>query len=216
MSGVFERARQAAWEGGINWLTDDIRALLVDLNDFAQVITGATNATPIVVTSTAHGYTSDQLVSISGVVGNTAANGLRRITVIDANTFSLQDPDTGANIAGNGVYTSGGLIVNLSSLEFLSSIPAGARLATSPALSSKTTNSPRPGVMDAADPVFSGITTVDAGEACIVYKHTGVDGTARLIALYDEASAGLPFGPFGSAVTLTWQISSGVNRLFRG
>jgi hypothetical protein len=65
-------------------------------------LTNATNASPIVVTSTGHGLTGKPRVTISGVVGNTAANGTFTITVIDANTFSL-DGST-----GNGAYTSGG------------------------------------------------------------------------------------------------------------
>lgn len=70
-------------------------------------ITGATNAGPIVITtSAAHGFATDQLVSISGVLGNTAANGNWTIIVTGANTFSL----TGST--GNGAYTSGGIAVS--------------------------------------------------------------------------------------------------------
>jgi hypothetical protein len=65
-------------------------------------VTGATNASPIVITSTSHGLTSGMQVTISGVTGNTAANGTFQITVVDANTFSL-DGST-----GNGAYVSGG------------------------------------------------------------------------------------------------------------
>lgn len=65
-------------------------------------ITGATNATPIVITSSGHGLNTGTRVTIASVVGNTAANGSWNITRINANTFSL---DTSV---GNGVYTSGG------------------------------------------------------------------------------------------------------------
>lgn len=75
--------------------------------DSAKTITAATNATPIVVTATAHGYSTGDEVQIASVGGNTNANGLRTVTVIDANTFSLQDL-FGTNIAGNAAYTSGG------------------------------------------------------------------------------------------------------------
>lgn len=72
-------------------------------------ITGATNATPIVITSTAHGLSTGDVVTISGVGGNTAANGTFRITNTGANTFSLQTLAAGgANVAGSGAYTSGG------------------------------------------------------------------------------------------------------------
>ncbi len=68
----------------------------------SQAITAATNASPIVATVTGHGYsTGDELV-IEGVGGNTAANGRWIVTVIDADTFSLNGS------VGNGAYTTGG------------------------------------------------------------------------------------------------------------
>lgn len=65
-------------------------------------VTDATNASPIVITAASHGVTTGQPVTISGVLGNTAANGDFLATAINANTFSL-DGST-----GNDVYTSGG------------------------------------------------------------------------------------------------------------
>lgn len=65
-------------------------------------VTGATNASPIVITSASHGLTTGQRVTIADVGGNTAANGTFTITRVDASTFSL-DGST-----GNGAYTSGG------------------------------------------------------------------------------------------------------------
>lgn len=65
-------------------------------------VTGATNASPIVITSANHKLTTGMKVTIESVGGNTAANGTWTITRIDANTFSL---DTST---GNGAYTSGG------------------------------------------------------------------------------------------------------------
>lgn len=66
-------------------------------------ITGATNTSDIVITSVAHGLFTGAVVTISGVVGNTAANGTFTITVTGVNTFSLDGS------AGNGAYTSGGI-----------------------------------------------------------------------------------------------------------
>jgi hypothetical protein len=65
-------------------------------------VTGATNASPIVITSAGHGLATGSVVTISGVGGNTAANTTAVVTVIDANTFSIP-------VAGNGAYTSGGV-----------------------------------------------------------------------------------------------------------
>jgi hypothetical protein len=65
-------------------------------------ITGATNATPIVITSPNHELTTGTYVTVAGVLGNTAANGSTTVTVIDNNTFSLDGS------VGNGNYVSGG------------------------------------------------------------------------------------------------------------
>lgn len=65
-------------------------------------VTVATNASPIVVTSASHGLTTGMKVTVTSVLGNTAANGTFTITKIDADTFSL------GGTTGNGPYTSGG------------------------------------------------------------------------------------------------------------
>lgn len=67
-----------------------------------QSITGATNASPIVITSAAHGLTSGDQVAIVNVGGNGAAKGTFTVTVIDADRFSLNGS------AGDGSYTGGG------------------------------------------------------------------------------------------------------------
>ncbi|MBM3994532.1 MAG: hypothetical protein FJ303_10335, partial [Planctomycetes bacterium] len=64
-------------------------------------ITGATNATPIVITSNNHGLQTGQRVIITGVAVNTNANGLFTINVVDANRFEL------VGSAGNGVGVGG-------------------------------------------------------------------------------------------------------------
>lgn len=65
-------------------------------------ITSSTDATPIVVTATSHGLATGDLVQIFGHTTNIAANGIYRVTRVDANSFSLQDKDSGANIVGSG------------------------------------------------------------------------------------------------------------------
>jgi hypothetical protein len=68
-------------------------------------ITGATNATPIVVsTSVAHGYSTGDVVFIVNVGGNTATNGVWKINVTSSTQFSLDDS------SGNGTFTSGGAL----------------------------------------------------------------------------------------------------------
>lgn len=68
----------------------------------SQAITGATNSTPIEVTVADHGLTTGDAVVIAHVLGNKAANGYWLVTVLDANTFELDDS------VGNGSYNRGG------------------------------------------------------------------------------------------------------------
>lgn len=72
-----------------------------------SVVTGATNASPIVVTTdTPHGLSTGAILYIRGVLGNTAANQeTPNITVISPTTFSINGS------TGNGAYTSGGFVV---------------------------------------------------------------------------------------------------------
>jgi hypothetical protein len=68
-------------------------------------VLGATNATPIVIsTSLAHGYSTGDAVLIVNANGNSHANGVFKITVVNSTSFSLDDS------SGNGTYTSGGTI----------------------------------------------------------------------------------------------------------
>lgn len=78
----------------------------ITLTAFAaqKTITGTTVGPPIVVTSVAHGLTSDDIVTITGVVGMSQANGTFYIVVLTADTFQL------VGITGTGAWTSGGLI----------------------------------------------------------------------------------------------------------
>lgn len=97
---------------------------------------------------------------------------------------------------------------SLSTHEFLSDIPAGAREETSGALASKTTTA---GVADAADVTF----TAAAGDPCealVLYKDTGSAATSPLIAYIDTAT-GLPVVLNGGDVVLSFD--SGANKIFK-
>lgn len=82
-------------------------AVMIDVqsNTVVQNISGATNATPIVITvpSTAP-YQTNSIVHVSTVGGNTAANGRQIVTVASPTTLSLN------GTVGNGSYTSGGTL----------------------------------------------------------------------------------------------------------
>lgn len=87
-----------------------------------RTVSGATNATPIVVTTTAaHGMIPGNRVEISGVGGNTAANGTFVVIAVGTSTtFSLGDTTNGSSVAGNGAYTSGGTVTPQSVNVFVS------------------------------------------------------------------------------------------------
>ena len=63
-------------------------------------ITGATNSSPIVITSVSHGISSGDTVRVTGQQGNTASNGTWTVTVIDADSFYLDGS------VGNGDWTA--------------------------------------------------------------------------------------------------------------
>lgn len=76
-------------------------------------VTSSTDATPIVVTATAHGFKNGQRVLIIGHTTNVAANGIYIAQNVATNTFQLTDEITGANIAGSGGGSgSGGIAVS--------------------------------------------------------------------------------------------------------
>ena len=69
------------------------------------IVTGASNASPIAITTAApHGLQTGDQVTISGVLGNTAANGTFTVTVTSATTFTL-DGST-----GTGAWAGGGIV----------------------------------------------------------------------------------------------------------
>ncbi len=69
---------------------------------FTHVVTDASNASPIVITSANHGLADGNKIKINGVLQNTAANGVWTVTIIDSNRFSL------TNSVGNNPYGGGG------------------------------------------------------------------------------------------------------------
>lgn len=98
--------------------------------------------------------------------------------------------------------------VNLVTHDNLDDIPAAARVATSSALTGKTTTD---GVADADDVVLSSVTG-DQSEAFAIFKDTGVESTSKLIAYFDTAT-GIPVTPNGGNITVQWD--SGANKIFK-
>lgn len=93
--------------------------------------------------------------------------------------------------------------VDLTNDEFLSDIAAGARVATSGNLSSKTrAQSGTKVILDAGDETITGVSG-DQFEAVVVYHDTGTASTSPLLAYIDTAT-GLPYTPSGGGVVLSW------------
>lgn len=69
-----------------------------------KAITSSTNATPIVVTTATHGYTTGDTVEITGHLVNTNANGTWIITVLSTTTFSLPASGNGVGAGTGGAY----------------------------------------------------------------------------------------------------------------
>lgn len=92
-------------------------------------ITGATNASPAVITAASHGLSTGDRVTIAAVGGNTAMNGDWVVTVLTSGTFKISTEAgylTGTFVAGNGAYTSGGTIQKMLRLADVVSVDGGA------------------------------------------------------------------------------------------
>lgn len=74
-----------------------------DMGTNASVITGATNTSPIVITSAGHPFAEGDSVLVHGCVGNSAANGMFEVDDPLTDSFELK------NTTGTGSWTSGGL-----------------------------------------------------------------------------------------------------------
>ncbi len=88
-------------------LSQQTRFLIQKLgtNGTAKTITAITAAKPAVVTSTAHGLATGDVVTLAAIVGMTQLNGQQfMVKVTAANTFEL----VGSDATGYTTYTSGG------------------------------------------------------------------------------------------------------------
>jgi hypothetical protein len=183
---LFLRGLEGFLDGTLDWDTQTFSAALADL-DTADVgvkqIVSSTNATPIVVTATSHGFTNGDIVSITGHTTNTCANGIWKIANVATNTFELTDPITGTNVVGNGVGGATGRVVNLGpsasgdNWDDFDGTLVGAKVnLTSPTVTA--------GVADAADVTFTAVSGASC-EAVFLFRDTGTTTTSRMVALLD-------------------------------
>lgn len=85
------------------------------------IATAATNASPIVVTtSAAHGLDDGDRVNIRNGLVNTNVNGDYYVNVLTTTTFELySDEDLTVPVAGNGVYTASSALVGCANSPYL-------------------------------------------------------------------------------------------------
>jgi hypothetical protein len=101
-----------------------------------------------------------------------------------------------------GVFVDAALYTYSASHQFLSDIPAGARIGTPQTIGSKTVTG---GVFDGADVTFSALSGA-TGEYVAVFVDSGNEATSRLIILIDTGT-GLPITPVGNNHTVAWNAS---------
>lgn len=87
--------------------------------------------------------------------------------------------------------------------DYLDDVPAGARVATSDVLASKTIGVVGTGVFDAADSTLATVTG-DQSEAVVIYWDTGNAATSILLS-YNELTA--PVTPNGGNIILSYSAS---------
>lgn len=199
--------------------TADIRLVGIDATQMGAgnggAITGATNATPIVVSSASHGLANGERVVIAGVAGNTAANGVFLVANVAAGTFELTDPITGADVAGNGTYTSGGhWLLCDSTINDLADIPAAAR-STDLIAAEATGFTLAGGNFDGANSPYT-VTGCGVGDEIHFwcwYAHNAAEASALLL-YFDGDDTGLPTTGNGNDITYTLN-ASGIAYLYK-
>ena len=92
--------------------------------------------------------------------------------------------------------------------QFLSDLPAGARVGAAVTLTTKSITN---GVFDAADATWSGLSAAPSIEAIAIYVDTGAEATSPLVYLIDTAT-GLPITSGATGGTVTWD--NGANKIF--
>lgn len=117
--------------------------------------------------------------------------------------INLETDDIRVILIDSANYT-----VDYAAHQFLSDIPALARVATSTSLLNKIVGID--GVLDADDIVLTAVSG-NAADAVVLYIETGTETTSRLIS-YDNTSTDLPVTPDGTDITV---IFDNVNKIFK-
>jgi hypothetical protein len=138
-NGSFTYSQGYNFSGGATWTT---LATDYPLPPVTEAITGATNASPIVITlgsALAFAPSAGSQVIIGNVTGNTAANGnwyVATSPVPTTTTFGLASNTAGTTpVAGNGAYVSGGTAWFPYTITAVTSNGPPATITVTPAIS---------------------------------------------------------------------------------
>lgn len=205
-SRLFEKGRQGFLDGSLDWDTNSFKVIQLQLDgtltDVAvKAITAITTATPMVVTSASHGFTTGDIVVIRGVVGMAEANGTFKLGTTATNTFELQNLD-GTNAVGVNTYSSAGCVLDLTLATNLSDID-GARATNTSDSSALTTPTVVNGVADADDVTLT-VTGAATVHAYAIYRDTGTASTSRLAYFTDGRTRVIVAKDAASTDTTLW------------
>ena len=214
---LFDKGREGFADGSIDWDTNTIKSQLTAATADVGIktVSGATNASPIVLTVTAHGWANGDIIVVSKVGGNTSANGTWQVANQATNTVELRTVKDNLASVGNGSYTSGGVAVNLTTSDNRDDINAGA-VGTDQTLGSKTVTN---GVLDAADVSYTALSGSEV-IGLAIYKDTGSAATDRLAVWIDGKTQVIVAADAASSATTLWveklegPIASGVAMIF--
>ena len=117
------------------------------------------------------------------------------------------DTDTIVAVACDADYTP-----NLATDDTLADIPAGGRVATSAALTSKTVAA---GVADADDALFSAVPGGSTINRIVLVQDTGVEATSRLIGQIDTLAGGGSVSVPTSGGDIIFRWDNGSNKIFK-
>jgi hypothetical protein len=212
-SALYTKGLQAILDGTVVLPTDTMKFVLLDMTAYGLQVTAATNAAPIQLTTGTHGLTTNDRVLVGGVGGNTNANGIWQVTVVNATAFTLQGS------TGNAAFTSGGWVVKLDADQFLSDIPSGARSVLSGAAGSKTFTPGATGmIFDTADVTFTAVAafaSAQPAKAFALLEDTGTSTTSRLVSFSDRKADGSAFSVTPNTGDINLQTSDATNGVFR-
>lgn len=182
---LFGLGRQNFGTKQINWTADTFKATLLAMATQAGkvfLVTGASNASPIVLTmSSTTGITSGDIVVVGGVGGNLAANGTWVVgTVVPGASISLLTRLDSINSQGSGAYSSGGWVLDASSAATLADVSANT-IGTDATITGATMAL---GVANASAWTWTGLTATKAWGVAVYDFTTGNDLIAWIDGYY--------------------------------